>query len=84
VHIWLLRAATACAQVLFLAAPLTLAQHIFIPRLAHALDDSWMNTACVLLAITGSALVNGALVAFSTLYDARLFMALTNHNECIV
>jgi hypothetical protein len=49
--------------------------------LAQAVGAPWLYPICLMLIVLSSALVEGLLVTFTTIYDARLFAALTDMKE---
>ncbi len=80
IHIWLVRLALLGANILFVTAPIVIVQCLVLPtfkQLNEAMDTS-MSLPWMLVGIT---LVNTVFTAFSTVYDARLYVALTNKIE---
>jgi hypothetical protein len=77
-HIWVLRLALVAARILFCTFPLLVAQRFVLPRLALNLPgDTWFAPICFAIALAATAMMNGILVAFSAVYDAQLFVALS-------
>jgi hypothetical protein len=73
----LLRLAVTGAHVLLVALPVALARQVVVPDVsltAHLLE---VRPVCELVSLACVALIDSICIAFGTVYDARLFVALT-------
>jgi hypothetical protein len=75
-HVGLLRLAITGTHVLLVALPVAVARQIVVPDVSLAAHLFEMRQVCALLSLACVALIDGICVAFGTVYDARLFVAL--------
>ncbi len=75
-HAWSLRIALLAISVLFIIGPMVVVEHVIVPAVPHVAGDAWMQFPVGLIMPVSHAIVNAMLVAFSVLYDARLYAAL--------
>jgi hypothetical protein len=76
-HVWALRLILLTAHVLFCALPLLILQHNIMPAVPTYLPGmAWLVPTLAGVSSAGMALVSGVFAAFSTVYDARLFLAI--------
>lgn len=76
-HVWALRLVFAGLSALLVFAPMVIVQSFVIPFIARATGFWQLYTLCLAAMIAGLALVNALGTAFATVYDARLYAALT-------
>ena len=80
-HVWVLRLTILAAQMMFCTAPMLVVQHYILPSVSASLPGGDGISAALRIAnAVGAALVSAGLVAFSTVYDARLFLTLSNES----
>jgi hypothetical protein len=76
-HIWALRLILLTVQVLFCALPMLILQRNIVPAVPSYLPGlAWLVPTLAGVSSAGMALVSGVCAAFSTVYDARLFLAI--------
>jgi hypothetical protein len=79
-HGWLVRLAIFGVSVLFMIAPLTIAQGALVAWLVRTAGSFWPYPVSQLVFVVGSSLVLMVFVAFATVYDARQYMALRDQS----
>ena len=85
VHIWTLRLIIVTIQILFCTFPLLLAQRFILPAVAGYVPGlDWISPTLAVATLVGTATVHGLIVAFSTVYDARLLLAILTSEESSV
>ncbi len=77
-HAWLVRLAVFGVSVLFVIAPLTVAQGALVAWLVRTAGSFWPYPVSQLVFVVGSSLVLMVFAAFATVYDARQYLALRN------
>lgn len=80
-HGWLVRLAIFGVSVLFVIAPLTIAQGALVAWLVRTAGSFWPWPVSQLVFVVGSSLVLMVFVAFATVYDARQYLALRALSE---
>lgn len=75
-HTWVLRIAGAALVLLLVKLPMAAALHIAMPALLAFIGKTPLLPVLSFVQLGLAALVAGIVLAFSTIYDARLFMAL--------
>lgn len=80
-HGWLVRLAIFGVSVLFVIAPLTIAQGALVAWLARTAGSFWLWPVSQLVFAVGSSLVLMVFAAFATVYDARQYLALRALSE---
>lgn len=80
-HGWLVRLAIFGVSVLFVIAPLTIAQGALVAWLVRTAGSFWPWPVSQLVFAVGSSLVLMVFVAFATVYDARQYLALRALSE---
>ncbi len=79
-HAWLVRLAVFGMSVLFVIAPLTIAQGAVVAWLVRTAGSFWPYPVSQLVFVVGSSLVTMVFAAFATVYDARQYLALRSQS----
>ncbi len=80
-HAWLVRLAVFGVSVLFVIAPLTVAQGALVAWLVRTAGSFWPYPVSQLVFVAGSSLVMMVFAAFATVYDARQYLALLSQSR---
>jgi hypothetical protein len=80
-HIWLLRLAGAALVLLFVALPMAASTQVMVPALIALTGKTPLLPAWHFVLSSLAAFVAALVIAFSTVYDARLFAALQSDVE---
>jgi hypothetical protein len=80
-HIWLLRLAGAALMLLFVALPMAASTQVMLPALIALTGKTPLLPAWHFIQSSLAAFVAALVLAFSTIYDARLFVALQSDVE---
>ena len=80
IHAWLVRLAVFGMSVLFVIAPLTIAQVVLVAWLVSTANSLWPYPVSQLVFVTSSSLVMMVFAAFATVYDARQYLALRSQS----
>ncbi len=75
-HIWVLRIASCAILLLMVKLPMAAALHIALPALIAFMGKTALLPVMFFMQVSSATLVAGIVLAFSTIYDARLFTAL--------
>jgi hypothetical protein len=80
VHVWFLRLALSALSVLFIELPLAAVDRFVVPNIVRYGAEVEIISMMDFAGASSAAIVNGILLAFSAVYDARLYTALaTTH-----
>jgi hypothetical protein len=80
-HVWLLRLAGAALVLLFVALPMAASKQVTLPALIAVMGKTPLLPAWHFVQSSIAAGVAAGVLAFSTIYDARLFMALRRASD---
>jgi hypothetical protein len=80
-HIWLLRLAGAALMLLFVALPMAASTQVMLPALISFTGKTPLLPAWHFIQSSLAAFVAALVLTFSTIYDARLFVALQSDVE---
>jgi hypothetical protein len=80
-HIWLLRLAGAALMLLFVTLPMAVSTQVMVPALISLSGKTPLLPAWHFVLSNLAAFVAALVIAFSTVYDARLFAALQSDVE---
>jgi hypothetical protein len=75
-HIWTVRLAVFGVTIIFVTIPQVLVQSVLAPLLIRTTNSAWIYLLANLAVSVSVTLVMMVFVAFSAVYDARLFLAL--------
>jgi hypothetical protein len=75
-QVWLLRLLMLAVGVLFIILPMTFVQSVFVPMFAQGIGSFWPYPGSNIALGLGSGLVGMLLIAFSIVFDTRLYVAL--------
>lgn len=80
-HVWVLRIAGGALVLLLVKLPMAAALHIALPALTELIGKTPLPPVLSFVQLGLAAFVAAIVLAFNTLYDARLFMALRIHQK---
>jgi hypothetical protein len=75
-HVWVVWIAGTLTNALFVIVPVALAEYLLVPRLVGEINRLWPYPVSALLFAVATGLVGLVLMAFSAVYDARLYLSL--------